>query len=189
MKKIFLGLFFALAAVPQAHAAPTQEETEAFFAQQRKDKTDFEQAILAETDSRTAATQVFNKQAQADRITFQNGIPDRPTTADLQRFDDFNESQRQKRVDFQKSFATLPLSKFEQVIADFDKKALADRNALNDSLAEADPETRAEALRQFQNDRVQKRAQLKNDTLNSVAVRRRQFQQDEAQEVQDFFGS
>ncbi len=183
---VFSLILFPLS---QAIAQPTQEETSAFFAKQRQNRADFDRDILAEIDSRTAATQEFNRQARADRIAFTSSLPDRPSPEDLQRFNDFNAAMLQKQKDFQQSLATLPKSKFEQALEDFDKQAVQDRNALDAELSTADPETRSEAIRQFQNELLQKRAQLKNESQNELAKRQRQFKLDQAQKVRNFLES
>jgi hypothetical protein len=192
-RKICLQVFFfILSGLGQAIAQPTQAEISAFFAKQRKDRADFARSILAETDSSTAAALEFDQQAQADRAAFITSLQSPPAQDDLQRLADFNAAELQKKRDFQASLPTLPKSKLEQAIADFDKSAVDDKNALNAQLSTTDPNVQSAAIQQFQNTFQQKRAQLnqlKSDTLNDIARRRRQLQQDQAKQLSDFLAS
>ncbi len=189
-RKIVLSFFLLiLFHNPQAFGKPTEEETIAFFSRQRQDKVDFDRGILAETDSRTAATLAFNQRLQADRRTFTRSLPNPPSQEDMRRLADFNAAMLERQKDFRAALPTLSKSKFEKAIEDFDKKALDDRNALNGQLSASDPEGRAEAMRQFQNTRLQERSKLKNDTFNAIAARQRQFKQEQSRRTRDFLGS
>jgi len=172
----------------EANAA-TAEETAAFFAQQRQEKVQFDQGILAEMDSRTAAVEAFNRQATADRTAFINSLPTRASQADLQSLSDFNAAALEKKRAFQATLPTLRKSKFEKAIEAYDNKAVADRAALNDQLADADPAVRSEAIRLFQNTAQQNRLQLKRDQANEISNRRNQFKQSQADKVTSFFNS
>ena len=187
--RALLVLPLLLLPLQTAYAAHTAEEQASFFAKQRKDKADFEKALLTETDSRAAAIRQFNDQAQADRISFTQSLADVPDEQQPQLLDEFNAVTLRERKNFQKTLSGLPKSRLEQQLEDFDKRAAEDTRGFVDGLSDADPALRSERVRQFQNDLEQKRAKLRNEAQGELSDKRRSFKQQQAREVHDFFGN
>ncbi len=168
-------------------AAPSSEERVAFFAQKRKEKTDFERSLLSQTDSRLAAIQEFNANEQSDRVAFVKSIRELPVDERRAQMQAFNASARDKRKSFNEKLPVSDKNNLEKALEAFDKKAAADTRALSESLAGVeDPEARSEAVRLFQNKLQQDRAKIRSDAAKDLAKKKRDFNFQQTQKTRSF---
>ena len=105
-KYIPLFVFLGLLTIQPVHARPSQEETAAFFAQQRKDEAAFQASILEETNSRTAAIKEFNDKAQTERVAFVQSAASLPRPKKARRLEEFGAAARQSQNEFRQKIST-----------------------------------------------------------------------------------